>query len=117
MAIEVESWSFKQPKETEKFVSILKLQEAIKCMRHSRRTTLTTDDVDGALKLRNVEVSHFVIELQIYIFCSFILLNSLKHCCFTVKAYKRISEQLDSFLICLNLFVKRQLMLYSEWLF
>lgn len=31
------------------------MQEAIKCMRHSRRTTLTTDDVDGALKLRNVE--------------------------------------------------------------
>lgn len=26
-------------------------------MRHSRRTTLTTDDVDEALKLRNVEVS------------------------------------------------------------
>lgn len=26
-------------------------------MRHSRRTTLTVDDVDGALKLRNVEVS------------------------------------------------------------
>ncbi|KAL5548503.1 hypothetical protein UlMin_003734 [Ulmus minor] len=31
------------------------MQEAIKCMRHSRRTTLTTDDVDSALKLRNVE--------------------------------------------------------------
>ncbi|XVE72484.1 hypothetical protein DITRI_Ditri11bG0042700 [Diplodiscus trichospermus] len=31
------------------------MQEAIKCMRHSRRTTLTTDDVDGALNLRNVE--------------------------------------------------------------
>ncbi|KAL9457407.1 hypothetical protein AB3S75_006454 [Citrus x aurantiifolia] len=31
------------------------MQEAIKCMRHSRRTTLTTDDVDEALKLRNVE--------------------------------------------------------------
>ncbi|KAK4491757.1 hypothetical protein RD792_002532 [Penstemon davidsonii] len=29
--------------------------EAIKCMRHSRRTTLTTDDVDSALGLRNVE--------------------------------------------------------------
>ncbi|XP_031490378.1 transcription initiation factor TFIID subunit 6 [Nymphaea colorata] len=31
------------------------MQEAMKCMRHSRRTTLTTDDVDSALSLRNVE--------------------------------------------------------------
>ncbi|EPS65483.1 hypothetical protein M569_09291 [Genlisea aurea] len=31
------------------------MQEAIKCMRHSRKTTLTTDDVDSALGLRNVE--------------------------------------------------------------
>ncbi|KAJ8766533.1 hypothetical protein K2173_023780 [Erythroxylum novogranatense] len=31
------------------------MQEAIKCMRHSRRTTLTTDDVDSAVSLRNVE--------------------------------------------------------------
>ncbi|KAG7022831.1 Transcription initiation factor TFIID subunit 6 [Cucurbita argyrosperma subsp. argyrosperma] len=31
------------------------MQEAIKCMRHSKRTTLTADDVDGALNLRNVE--------------------------------------------------------------
>ncbi|XP_030509672.1 transcription initiation factor TFIID subunit 6 isoform X1 [Cannabis sativa] len=31
------------------------MQEAIKCMRHSRRTTLTTEDVDSALKLRHVE--------------------------------------------------------------
>ncbi|XP_050379850.1 transcription initiation factor TFIID subunit 6 isoform X2 [Argentina anserina] len=31
------------------------MQEAIKCMRHSRRTELTADDVDGALNLRNVE--------------------------------------------------------------
>ncbi|XVE50749.1 hypothetical protein DITRI_Ditri01bG0188300 [Diplodiscus trichospermus] len=31
------------------------MQEAIKCMRHSRRTVLTADDVDSALKLRNVE--------------------------------------------------------------
>ncbi|XP_050219604.1 transcription initiation factor TFIID subunit 6-like [Mercurialis annua] len=31
------------------------MQEAIKCMRHSRRTTLTAEDVDSALSLRNVE--------------------------------------------------------------
>ncbi|KAG7957745.1 hypothetical protein I3843_11G190500 [Carya illinoinensis] len=31
------------------------MQEAIKCMRHSKRTSLTSDDVDSALKLRNVE--------------------------------------------------------------
>lgn len=37
-------------------VLTMKLQEAIKCMRHSKRTILTTDDVDSALNLRNVEV-------------------------------------------------------------
>lgn len=31
------------------------MQEAIKCMRHSKRTVLTADDVDSALKLRNVD--------------------------------------------------------------
>lgn len=31
------------------------MQEAIKCMRHSKRSILTTDDVDSALRLRNVE--------------------------------------------------------------
>lgn len=31
------------------------MQEAIKCMRHSKRTILTVDDVDTALNLRNVE--------------------------------------------------------------
>uniref|UniRef100_A0A7N0TUB3 TATA box binding protein associated factor (TAF) histone-like fold domain-containing protein n=1 Tax=Kalanchoe fedtschenkoi TaxID=63787 RepID=A0A7N0TUB3_KALFE len=31
------------------------MQEAVKCMRHSRRTTLTTDDVHAALTLKNVE--------------------------------------------------------------
>ncbi|KAK1257228.1 hypothetical protein QJS04_geneDACA024727 [Acorus gramineus] len=31
------------------------MQEAIKCMRHSKRTILTADDVDSALNLRNVE--------------------------------------------------------------
>ncbi|CAN1799472.1 Transcription initiation factor TFIID subunit 6 [Linum perenne] len=32
------------------------MQESIKCMRHARRTTLTSSDVDRALSLRNVEV-------------------------------------------------------------
>ncbi|CAI0383627.1 unnamed protein product [Linum tenue] len=31
------------------------IQESIKSMRHSRRTTITADDVDAALTLRNVE--------------------------------------------------------------
>ncbi|KAK9673835.1 hypothetical protein RND81_12G192800 [Saponaria officinalis] len=31
------------------------IQEAIKCMRHSKRTVLTAQDVDAAVKLRNVE--------------------------------------------------------------
>ncbi|KAL5804021.1 hypothetical protein ACOSQ3_030821 [Xanthoceras sorbifolium] len=31
------------------------MQEAVKCMRHARRTVLTADDVDSAFKLRNVE--------------------------------------------------------------
>lgn len=31
------------------------MQEAIKCMHHSKRTTLTSEDVDTALRLRNVE--------------------------------------------------------------
>lgn len=35
------------------------LQEAIKCMRHSKRSILTTDDVNSALSLRNVEVLTF----------------------------------------------------------
>ncbi|KAE9456227.1 hypothetical protein C3L33_11871, partial [Rhododendron williamsianum] len=45
------------PKETIEVIAqiILKLQEAIKCMRHSKRTMMTTDDVDSALNLRNVE--------------------------------------------------------------
>lgn len=30
-------------------------------MRHSKRTTLTADDVDGALNLRNVEVSTILV--------------------------------------------------------
>jgi hypothetical protein len=37
------------------------LQEAIKCMRHAKRTVLTTDDVESALSLRNVEVSLLII--------------------------------------------------------
>nr|GMC74522.1 transcription initiation factor TFIID subunit 6-like [Ipomoea batatas] len=31
------------------------MQESIKCMRHSKRTTLTAEDVDAALSIRNVE--------------------------------------------------------------
>ena len=30
-------------------------------MRHSKRTTLTANDVDGALNLRNVEVSTILV--------------------------------------------------------
>jgi transcription initiation factor TFIID subunit 6 len=33
------------------------MQEAIKCMRHARRTTLMAHDVDSALHFRNLEVS------------------------------------------------------------
>jgi hypothetical protein len=32
------------------------LQEAVKGMRHSKRSTLTTDGVNSTLSLRNVEV-------------------------------------------------------------
>lgn len=39
------------------------LQEAIKCMRHSKRTTLTASDVDGALNLRNLEVHARVVPI------------------------------------------------------
>ncbi|KAL0697312.1 hypothetical protein Bca4012_053434 [Brassica carinata] len=34
------------------------MQEAIKCMRHSKRTTLTASDVDGALNLRSLEPTY-----------------------------------------------------------
>lgn len=36
----------------------IKMQEAVKCMRHSKRTVLTSIDVDNALKLRNLEVTY-----------------------------------------------------------
>lgn len=39
------------------------MQEAIKCMRHSRRTILTTDDVDTALSIRNVEFTALLPEI------------------------------------------------------
>jgi transcription initiation factor TFIID subunit 6 len=32
------------------------IQEALKFVRHSRRTTLTTEDVNNALRVKNVEV-------------------------------------------------------------
>lgn len=34
------------------------VQESIKCMRHSKRTILTSDDVESALKLRNLEPTY-----------------------------------------------------------
>ena len=37
------------------------MQEAVKCMRHSKRTVLTSMDVDNALKLRNLEVSYRIV--------------------------------------------------------
>lgn len=41
-------------------------------MRHSKRTTLTADDVDGALNLRNVEVSTMLEQMASeYVFLSF----------------------------------------------
>lgn len=88
---------FKQQKETEKFVSILKLQEAIKCMRHSRRTTLTTDDVDGALKLRNVEVKPFcdwVTNIYVFVLSFFWILKNI-----VVSMLKLINEFLSSLIL------------------
>ena len=35
-------------------------QEACKFSRHSKRTTLTTEDINNALRLRNVEVGNFL---------------------------------------------------------
>lgn len=50
-------------------------------MRHSRRTILTTDDVDSALKLRNVEVSRLVIQmLQCWYNSTFSLSLEMQDC-------------------------------------
>lgn len=43
------------------------LQEAVKCMRHSKRSILTTDDVNSALSLRNVEV--IILRRMMKIYC------------------------------------------------
>lgn len=81
-------------------------------MRHSRRTTLTTDDVDGALKLRNVEVSVFCcLGTSIHLVSFRILKNNFFY---NVKAYKFVSVKLDSCLVCLNLFIKFRQILYNE---
>lgn len=45
-------------------------------MRHSKRTTLTADDVDGALNLRNVEVST--------------MLEQMASVCFSIILYANI---------------------------
>lgn len=58
-------------------VGMLWLQEAIKCMRHSKRTTLTADDVESALKLRNVEVNFFNYDFVLYLLLFFCLFLSL----------------------------------------
>lgn len=51
------------------------VQEAIKCMRHSRRTILTTDDVDTALSIRNVEVRFLMLWM---IGLNFIVFHKIK---------------------------------------
>lgn len=40
-------------------------QESVKCMRHSKRTFLTTEDVDTALALRNLEVTCFAFGIRL----------------------------------------------------
>lgn len=54
---------------------LMLLQDAIKCMHHSRRTLLTVDDVDAALNLRNVEVSlpSSLIDVAFFVFLSVFL--------------------------------------------
>ncbi|KAG4923849.1 hypothetical protein JHK87_049389 [Glycine soja] len=39
--------------------------ESVKCMRHSKRTFLTTEDVDTALALRNLEVTCFAFGIRL----------------------------------------------------
>lgn len=46
-------------------------------MRHSKRTTLTADDVESALKLRNVEVNFFNYDFVLYLLLFFCLFLSL----------------------------------------
>lgn len=40
------------------FFFVVWMQEAIKFMRHSKRERMTTEDINNALRLRNVEVRH-----------------------------------------------------------
>lgn len=57
-------------------------------MRHSKRTTLSTDDVDSALTLRNVEVR-----------TSSLLYNSIAHCLRHIQVCKVCGVSLNSHII------------------
>lgn len=52
------------------------VEQAMKSMRHSRRTTLTTNDISHALRVLNVEVSK-VLHFHAFFFSFFLVVNPL----------------------------------------